>query len=395
MVPRRSRRSAFTLIELLVVIAIIALLMALLLPAIQKVREAANKMLCASNLRQIAIAAHNYHNDNSKLPPGYLGPLPVPSGNSLGGGSSPAATNLGVLFFLLPYLEADNVAKQFNSADTAIDGYPALAPPLNAGRRFTLATAPPAGYGTVIGAQHQVAAQTIIKGFVCPSDDAVSAVTQRTFGAIFIMNTYWIGNADPNYNSGDVWLDGYYTTLPLGPTNYAGCAGGAGRGRTFAGTNQFWGTYEGIMTNRSKHTLGQLTVQDGTSNTLMFGEAIGGVGSGGPRDTYLAWAGGANLMTASGLARGNLFGDLYATPPGTFAGSYYWNFSSRHTAGVQFAFGDGSVRTLRFGNTTGLASWGTSNASFPFNSLTSDYMILQQLSGRRDGLANDTSVLLD
>src|SRR4051812_42284246 len=128
-----GRRSAFTLIELLVVIAIIALLMALLLPAVQKVREAANRMLCGSNLRQLGIAAHNYHNDYSKLPPGYYGPMRAAGSTDIAPEAHPERGPwVGCLVPLMPYLEQDNL---FRSLWTTQLNYPSgppevLAPPI-------------------------------------------------------------------------------------------------------------------------------------------------------------------------------------------------------------------------------------------------------------------------
>src|SRR5262245_25717792 len=103
-------RSAFTLIELLVVIAIVGVLTGMLLPAVQKAREAANRTTCANNLKQLGLAMHNYESANGVFPPAYVGDA-YANGSAFGvsyGDSNrngPAGFAWGT--FLLPYIEQD------------------------------------------------------------------------------------------------------------------------------------------------------------------------------------------------------------------------------------------------------------------------------------------------
>jgi prepilin-type N-terminal cleavage/methylation domain-containing protein len=287
---RESRRRAgFTLVELLVVIGIIGVLVALLLPAVQMARESARRTQCANHLRQLGLAAHNFHSSNDRLPPGYLGPVPPVD--------SPPFDDqfLGVIPYLLPYLEAQSVHERIE-IDMHVD------------RR--------AAGGWWANAATWFAAQSRIKVLLCPSDDPYSSQTGTFVG----LHTYF----DPP--AGVVWLNALFMPSgaggqALGRTNYLGCAGGMG-----VPNNPYWDRYRGPFYNRSKIRLTDIT--DGTSQTLLFGEALGGVYSG-QRLYSHSWMGSGALPLAWGLQNRE-----------------YNRFSSWHPGIVQFCLADGAVRAI-------------------------------------------------
>ncbi len=291
---RRNGRSAFTLIELLVVIAIIAILIGLLLPAVQKVREAAGRAKCQNNLKQLGLGVHNFHDALGRFP--YSGSETNNAGccltNSIPYWSWMART--------LPYLEQQNLYNQGGIGQNA---------PLLSWD----------GSKWVPNAILQVQ----VKTFLCPADKAESGPRTGT------------ANISPS------------STL-VGQTNYKGVAG----------SNWAWGNYpnnvgspyftngldkgNGIFYRSDvQRKLTLLHITDGTSNTFMIGEDIPDM------NIHCAWPY-SNTTTGTCAIPPNLGPPPLTAPAGVNVTAGNWpnvySFRSKHPTGLQFCMADGSVR---------------------------------------------------
>jgi len=311
----RSRRG-FTLVELLVVIAIIGVLVALLLPAIQAAREAARRAQCTNNLKQIAIAAHNFHDTYNVFPPGSLAPR-VTSGMVL----SDPDQGIGCLPFLLPFMELQSVRDQITvGMDVNYSRFDAVKP----FNTVFFSTIVP---GDVPAGQSQTwnAAQLEIGAFLCPSAPERVPNGGNAFGWM----TYMSGG-QPTSNGW--YFMGYSPPAPRGITNYLPCGGGFGRVN-----DATWDVWEGVFYIRS--TTNMSAVLDGTSNVLMFGEFAGGHDANNYLEWASTWIGSAPMWTGWGL-RPSPTADPYRIR------SNYYQFGSYHPGTVLFAMTDGAVRQI-------------------------------------------------
>jgi prepilin-type N-terminal cleavage/methylation domain-containing protein/prepilin-type processing-associated H-X9-DG protein len=286
-----SRRRGFTLIELLVVIAIIGVLIALLLPAVQAAREAARRAQCVNNLKQIALAAQNYHDINGGFPIGS----PLMFDPLLGYYTESQSTFVSMLgqFEQQPLFNAMNFSR------------------------------------SVYVNENQTVFMTGLSTLWCPSDGRISRMSS-------------IG---PYLNSAN---------FRFRFTNYAGCSGTFfpevllywnGQNPNDPAVTTRASQVTGIYTYNSSTRIADIT--DGTSNTMIYGERANGQFSPGDRDNFGWWA---DAVTAD-----TLFTTLYPLNPfrkipqvsEEYSDSYVESASSFHPGGANFAFADGSVRFLK------------------------------------------------
>jgi prepilin-type N-terminal cleavage/methylation domain-containing protein len=309
--PWRARARAFTLIELLVVIAIIAILIGLLLPAVQKIREAANRMSCSNKMKQLGLALHNYHDTNSTLPPGAQGrvlPKPTPAGNP----TYIAGTSW--IVFILPYIEQDNLYKLY---------------------RFDLPHNDPIN-GTGVG-------MNVVPTLYCPSGPGPKKYTDPNAGTSGNPSTHYYGVMGPGglTDNFPIVYNGITQTYRIGQAADNGAWSGHGM------LSHFRDTPGSLSTQRLVKIADAI---DGMSNTLMLGEIAVNLPPG-QTNQYRSWIRGnttANGTEANGSATTKNV--TYPMNSTFYNGSTNFNhisFASHHAGGCNFTLGDGSVRFMR------------------------------------------------
>jgi prepilin-type N-terminal cleavage/methylation domain-containing protein/prepilin-type processing-associated H-X9-DG protein len=295
------RRQGFTLIELLVVIAIIAILIGLLLPAVQKVREAAARAKCSNTLKQLGLAAHSFESCYKRFPTGLR--VATPSGT--GKQTADSGTNLFVE--LLPFFEQDNLLKSWDPID-------------NRNNVFVKDAA-----GNYVGAESALSAQ-VIRILLCPAAQYPSeriAVPAGSLVAYYGMNSY-VGNG---------------------------------------GTRQYYftdATKDGVFYTGSQTRVADIT--DGTSQTLLFGErkppelSTEWLAQSYPLSGWLGWSSTANpnavadvLGHAAVRINYEIPSDAPSSPPAAtfpYTNDRICAYGSYHSGGANFCFADGSVHFI-------------------------------------------------
>ena len=323
---RTRRHSAFTLIELLVVIAIIAILIGLLLPAVQKVREAAARAKCQNNLKQIGLGLQNYHDAHQKFPSTFYGGY---ANTAPAGGYKSTSMNWSFLAKILPYIEQSGLYTNAR-IDDGENGYPLPVPNGTNQQEYEVPDGVP---GTIKFAGENLTG-TAIPIYLCPSDPGSNTGNYRD------TTIYMKGNGRPNGTM-------------AGKSNYFGCGGSMNPWQspyTNPGTegpspdlgpghgwnNDPWRNGDGVLFASSfRKPRMMASITDGTSNTFAVGEDVFG------RIPDI----GHNWVHSVCQFRLTNCPINLRSANGKFAGNWYdLGFYSQHPGGANFAMLDGSTR---------------------------------------------------